>query len=165
MNYPMTDAHMSYDKISHRYKLTELYVLQVLNRNLADVMAEIGAAADIANEPSILLDRVSRQVYAYCLRCTATPNIRERRMALEGSLRPYIMEAMSEQLIYILNNGDLSAYSGVNVDTGAAIDRKRMAQSELAPLAVDALTRCGLACVGIHPWVRDIDPTYTEEGY
>ena len=165
MPYPMTDAHMSYDKTSHRYKLTELYVLQVLNRNLADIMADDGAASDIAKEPSILLDRISRQIYGYCMRCSATPNLRERQMALDGGLRRFIMEAMSEQLIYILNNGDLSAYTGVNVDTGTTIDHARMRQAEIAPLALDILARCGLASVVINPWERDITPNYDEEGY
>ena len=165
MSKPITDARMSYDRTTHRYKLTEMYVLQVLNRNLADVMADIGAASDIAKEPSILLDRVSKQIYGYCLKRTATPNLRERRMALELSLRPHIMEAMAEQLVYILNNGDLSAYTGINVDTGTNIDRNRMREAEIAPLAHDILARCGLANVTINPWVVDIDPTYDEEGY
>ena len=165
MSYPLTDSHMAYDRAMHRYRLTELYVLQVLNRNLRDVLADNGAASDVMKEPGILLDRVSRQVYAYCMRCTATPFIRERRMALEARLRPYIMEAMSEQLIYILNNGDMSAFTGINVDTGMTIDPARMRQAELAPLAVDALVRCGLASVVINPFERDIEPRYDEEGY
>jgi hypothetical protein len=165
MSKPITDAHMSYDYTAHRYKLTELYVLQMLNRNLADVLADNGAASDVAKEPSILLDRISKQIYGYCMRCTATPYLRERRMALDILLRPHIAEAMAEQLIYVLNNGDLSAYTGINIDTGMAIDRDRMRQAEIAPLALDVLTRCGLASVAINPWERDITPNYKEEGY
>lgn len=165
MSKPITDAHMSYDYTSHRYKLTELYVLQMLNRNLADVLADNGAASDVAKEPSILLDRISKQIYGYCMRCTATPYLRERRMALDILLRPHIAEAMAEQLIYVLNNGDLSAYTGINIDTGMAIERDRMRQAEIAPLALDVLTRCGLASVVINPWERDITPNYKEEGY
>lgn len=165
MPYPLTDAHMIYNRTVHRYTLTELYVLQVMNRNLADVLAENGAAADIAKEPGMLLERISRQIYGYCLRSTATPNIRERRMALDGSLRPYIMEAMAEQLTYIMNNGDVSAYTGINVDTGMTIDPVRMRKAEIAPLAIDILVRCGLVNVLINPWERDIEPNYDEEGY
>ena len=165
MPYPLTDSHMAYDRATHRYRLTELYVLQVLNRNLHDVLADNGAASDIAKEPGILLDRISRQVYAFCMRCTATPFIRERRMALEGGLRSAIMDAMSEQLIYVLNNGDLSAFTGVNVDTGAAVDAGRMRQAEIAPMAKDILAQCGLANVIIDPFTRDIEPDYEGEGY
>ena len=165
MPKPISDALMSYDKTSHRYKLTELYVLQVLNRNLADVLADNGAASDIAKEPSILLDRISKQIYGHCMRCTAAPYLRERRMALDILLRPHIAEAMAEQLIYVLNNGDLSAYTGINIDTGTAIDYNRMRVAEIAPLAKDILARCGLASVVINPWERDIEPKYDEEGY
>lgn len=165
MPKPITDAHMSYDYTYHRYKLTELYVLQMLNRNLADVLADNGAASDVAKEPSILLDRISKQIYGYCMRCTATPYLRERRMALDILLRPHIAEAMAEQLIYVLNNGDLSAYTGINIDTGMTIDRDRMRQAEIAPLALDVLTRCGIASAVINPWERDITPNYKEEGY
>ena len=87
------------------------------------------------------------------------------RMALDGSLRPYIMEAMAEQLIYILNNGDMSAFTGINIDTGTTIDPTRMRQAEIAPMAMDILARCGLANVRINPWERDIEPRYEEEGY
>lgn len=165
MTYPYTDDYMIYDGTVHRYRLTELYVLRVLNRNLSDVLADNGAASDVANEARALLDRISKQVYAYVLRCTATPSRRERAMAIDGSLRAPIMEAMAEQLIYIINNGDLSAYTGINLDSGMAIDPDRMRAAEIAPLAKDTLARCGLSSVVINPWERDIAPKYEEEGY
>ena len=102
MQHPHSDTYMTYDTVSHRYKLTETYVLQVMNRNLSDMLAEHGGASDTANEASILLDRVSRQVYAYVMRCTATPNKRQREMALDATLRDHIQDAMAEQLVYIM---------------------------------------------------------------
>lgn len=165
MQHPFSDNYMTYDHKAHRYTLTEEYVLQVMNRNLSEVMAEHGEASDVANEPSILLDRVSRQIYSYALRCTATPNKRQREMALNLSLRDYIQEAMAEQLAYVMNNGDMSAYSGINLDTGMTVDPVRMRQAEIAPLARDALIRCGLASVVFRMGERDIDPDYEKEGY
>jgi hypothetical protein len=74
------------------------------------------------------------------------------------------MEAMEEQLIYVMTNGDLSAFNGVNLDTGTAIDPDRMRRAEIAPMARDILTRCGLCSVVID-YQRDITPDYDGEGY
>lgn len=161
---PKTDNHLTYDTAVHRYKLTELGVLQRLNRNLGDVLADNGEASDPRNEPNILLDRVSRQIYGYVLSHTATPRRRERQMALDPAYRAPIMEAMEEQLIYILSNGDLSAFNGVNLDTGMTVDASRMRMSEIAPMARDILARCGLLSVVID-CRQDIIPKYEVEGY
>lgn len=162
---PYSDSYLTYDSSTHRYKLTEQGVLQRLNRNLGDVLADNGEASDFRNEPNILLDRVSRQIYSFIQSCTAAPMLREREMALNPSYRLPLMEAMEEQLIYILNNGDVSAYTGINIDTGMTIDPERMRRAEIAPMARDILTRCGLASVVINPWEIEITPNYEEDGY
>lgn len=161
---PKSDNHLTYDTAVHRYKLTEQGVLQRLNRNLGDVLAESGEASDPRNEPNILLDRVSRQIYGYVLSHTATPRRRERQMALDPVYRAPIMEAMEEQLIYILTNGDLSAFTGVNLDTGMTVDPTRMRRAEIAPMAQDILARYGLLSVVID-FQQDITPDYEGEGY
>jgi hypothetical protein len=161
---PKSDEIFAYDPSVHRYKLTELGVLQRLNRNLGDVLADNGEASDPRNEPNILLDRVSRQIYGYVLSHTATPYRRERQMALDPAYRVPIMEAMEEQLIYILTNGDLSSFNGVNLDTGMTVDPSRMRQAEIAPMARDILARCGLLSVVID-FRQGITPDYEGEGY
>ena len=161
---PYSDNHLTYDASVHRYKLTELGVLQRLNRNLGDVLADNGGASDPRNEPNILLDRVSRQIYGFIYSHTAAPLRREREMALNPAYRAALMEAMEEQLIYILNNGDMSAHTGINLDTGMTVDPTRMRQAEIAPMARDILTRCGLCSVVINYWT-DIVPDYEGEGY
>lgn len=161
---PISDNHMIYDKSVHRYKLTELGVLQRLNRNLGDVLADNGGASDPRNEPSIVLDRVSRQIYSYIYSHTITPRRKERELALNHAYRDPLMEAMEEQLIYILSNGDMSAHAGINLDTGMTVDPARMRQAEIAPMAVDILRRLGLVNVSIAEW-RDIIPDYEGEEY
>ena len=161
---PKSDNHLTYDSSVHRYKLTELGVLQRLNRNLGDVLADNGGASDPRNEPNIVLDRVSRQIYGFIYSHTAAPLRREREMALNPAYRAPIMEAMEEQLIYILNNGDMTAHTGINLDTGMAVDPDRMRRAEIAPIARDILTRCGLCSVVINYWT-DIVPDYEGEGY
>ena len=162
---PYSDDHMTYDAADHRYKLTEAYVIQRMNRNLSAILADHGGASDTANEAGILLDRVSRQIYAFCLRATPTPYKREQMMALDPAKRVAIRDAMAEQLIYVLNNGDLSAYTGVNIETGATIDPARMRAAEIAPLARDVLLTHGLCSPSFSLYDRDITPRYSEEGY
>jgi hypothetical protein len=74
------------------------------------------------------------------------------------------MEAMEQQLIYIMTNGDLSAFNGVNLDTGMTVDYDRMRRAEIAPMAQDILTRWGLCSVVID-YQRDITPDYEGEEY
>ncbi len=162
---PYSDDHMIYDTADHRYKLTEAYVIQRMNRNLSAILADHGGASDTANEAGVLLDRISRQIYAFCLRSTPTPYKREQMMALDHTKRVAIRDAMAEQLTYILNNGDLSAYTGVNIETGSSIDPVRMRQAEIAPLARDILITYGLASPSFSLFDRDVTPQYEEEGY
>jgi hypothetical protein len=136
-----------------------------MNRNLSEILADHGGASDTANEAGILLDRVSRQIYAFCLRATPTPYKREKMMALDAAKRVAIRDAMAEQLVYVLNNGDMSAYTGVNIDTGATIDPARMRAAEIAPLARDVLLTHGLFSPSFSLYDRDITPRYSEEGY
>lgn len=161
---PYSDNYLTYDAAVHRYKLTEKGVLQRLNRNLGDRLADNGGASDHRNEPSIVLDRISRQIYGYIYSQTAAPMRREREVALNPSYRVPLMEAMEEQLIYVMTNGDLSAFNGVNLDTGMTVDPDRMRRAEIAPMARDILTRCGLLSVVID-YQRDITPDYDGEEY
>lgn len=161
---PYTDAKMEYDREEHRYRLTEMYVLQRMNRNLSAMLADHGGASDTSNEAWVLLDRVSRQIYGYIYASTACPMRRERDMALDAGYRKHLRDAMAEQLVYILNNGDMTAYTGINLETGMTVDPARMRRGEIAPMAMDILARCGLSRVSITDW-RDITPDYDGEGY
>lgn len=161
---PKSDTNLTYDASVHRYKLTELGVLQRLNRNLGDVLADNGGASDPRNEPNIVLDRVSRQIYNYIYASTITPKRMERMLALDAAYREPIMAAMEEQLIYVLNNGDMTAHTGINLDTGMTIDPVRMRRAEIAPMARDILAQVGLTRLPIACW-RDITPDYEGEGY
>lgn len=161
---PYNDNCLIYDKSVHRYKLTELGVLQRLNRNLGDVLADNGGASDPRNEPTLVLDRVSRQIYNYIYASTITPKRMERMLALDAAYREPIMVAMEEQLIYVLNNGDMTAHTGINLDTGMTVDLTRMRRAEIAPMAADILAQVGLTRLSI-TWWRDITPDYEGEEY
>lgn len=161
---PQNDNRMTYDKSHHRYVLTTEDVLTTLNIDLAAELRQNGLAADEANEAARLLDRVSRLVYSYIYRHADRPRLMERRLALDTALRPIICEAMEEQLLYILANGDLTNVSGINTETGAVVTRDALLTASVSPVAGAVLLDAGLLCVGIC-WEPDIIPDYEEGGY
>ena len=161
---PYTDNTMRYDAAKHRYILTEDHVLEGMNIDLRDIL-NTSASADTANDVSRFLDRVSRIVYDYAYRVAALRFTTERSLALEDGARDFILRSMEEQLLYMLNNGDLSAYAGVNLQTGMSIDAKRLRSAEIAPLACDALMESGCICAVIPKYKTDIKPSYDTEGY
>lgn len=161
----ISDNYMKYDMRKHRYVLTNDYVREVMNVELSDVLNTSGSVADTANMPEIILDRVSAQIYGYIYRNSAYTNRKERELALNGTYRPHLQDAMAEQLTYILNNGDVSAFSGVNAVSGLTIDPIRMRKAEIAPLARDIIESRGLVSREIRWGMRDVAPTYEEDGY
>ena len=162
--HPYTDSAMRYDMANHRYILEVDHVRTALNINLEDVL-EAGGSADRANAARVFLDRVSRTIYAYILSATPTPRKRERDLALCPEYRAALRVAMEEQAIYTLNNGELGAWSGVNLDTGAVIDRAAIRAAEIAPRAEDVLIAYGVYSPAFSRFAREIVPRYEEEGY
>lgn len=161
---PYSDNQMTYNERAHRYVLTRECVLEDMNIDLGAVL-NTSDAADSANAPELLLERVSALIYRYIYRAVPFRYKTERALALESENRERILEAMKEQLLYMLNNGDLSGLSGVNIDTGVVIDAKRMRDAEISPIARDILVDSGIVRSYIPKFERDIIPRYVEEGY
>lgn len=161
---PFTDNRMKYDYNKHRYVLTEEHVLESMNIDLRAIL-NASMSADIANVVDRLLDRVSFEVYSFIYRVCAFRYETEKTLALDNGARGFILEALEEQLLYILQNGDLAAMSGVNVQTGLAMDKSVKRAAEIAPLAEDVLISSGYVSAIIPRGMRDIIPHYEEEGY
>ena len=161
---PFNDYAMIYDKSHHAYVLTTEDVLVNLNINLPNELRTNGLAADEANEAEKLLERVSKIIYRFIFSHTTKPKKIERQLALDPSFRDTIKEAMEEQLLYILANGDLTNVSGINTETGAVISRETLKSSSISPASIEILLNAGLLYCGIC-WVPDITPKYDEEGY
>lgn len=155
---------MSYDARKHRYVLVEECVLEDMNIDLRAVL-NTSDVADVANAPQRFLERVSAVVYSYIYRHVPFRYKTERELALNDELRDYICDALKEQLLYILNNGDLTGIAGINVETGMGTDPARMREIEIAPLAKDILIDSGIVRAFIPKGERDIKPKYAEEGY
>lgn len=161
---PYSDNRMTYSYNDHRYTLTENHVLETMNIDLRSVL-NTSTSADVANAVDRLLDRVSRIVYAFIYRVAAQRFATEKALALDEGARAYIQTAMEEQLVYMIQNGDISALSGVNVQSGLVIDKNAMRRAEIAPLAEDVLFGSGYVCAVIPRYKKDIEPRYAEEGY
>lgn len=161
----LTDNHCRYDKQKHRYILTAEYMLEVRNIDLYEELNTSGSVSDVAKMPDVILDRVSSQIYSYIYANSAYTFRTERELALNDKHRPHLIEAMAEQVIYTLNNGDISAYSGVNAVSGMSIDPHRMRMAEIAPMAKSILEARGLIGRGIQPCFLVDDPTYEQDGY
>ena len=155
---------MSYNEKKHRYVLTEVCVLEDMNIDLR-VVLNTSDVADVANAPKNFLERVSALVYGYIYRHVPFRYKKERELALDDSIRGYICEAMKEQVLYILNNGDLSGIAGVNVETGMGAEQSKLRAAEIAPLAKDILIDSGIVRAFVPYGERDITPRYAEEGY
>ena len=145
--YPFDDEVMTYDYNAHRYVLTERGVMTELGENLDTILNATGDA-----NPSTLaarfLKRVSNTVYRYLYRDTQSEQWLEYILAKHPPLRDTVKEMLQAQLMYMLANGDISLYSGVNfargqiMDTNALRDRVAIAP-DVEYLANEAIPGLG----------------------
>lgn len=155
---------MFYNKRKHRYVLTEECVLEDMNIDLG-VVLNTSDVADVANAASKLLDRVSMLIYGYIYKAVPFRYKTERALALEDENRQPLYDAMKEQLLYMLNNGDFSNLSGINLDNGMVIEQSILRGAEIAPIAKDILIDAGIVRAYIKKNEKDISPNYEQEGY
>ncbi|MBE6555524.1 MAG: hypothetical protein E7663_04750 [Ruminococcaceae bacterium] len=142
------DDMMIFDQTQNRYILTEACALSLgidLSRELCGM-----SATHKSNLPSLMLDRVSRTVYGYVY-AHGNRTVKEERMARDDELRPIIFDALCEQLIYQMGNGDLNAVARVDTATGAVISREAMRDAAYAPMLETILGDSGLLYCGYVP--------------
>lgn len=118
---PFDDGIMTYDYKTHRYVLTEGGVLSELGVNL-DMLLNATGDANPSTLASRILKRVSQIVYTYIYRDTANELWLEYILATYAPLRDTVKEMLQAQLLYMLANGDIGLYSGVNVAKGQAMN-------------------------------------------
>lgn len=164
MTYPYSDTRMRYDMSAHRYVLTEEHVLEQMNIDLRAIL-NTSASADTANVVGVFLDRISSEIYRFIYRIVVNRCEVERDLAKDAGARESLLRAMQEQLLYVLQNGDIGAFSGLNVSTGMAMDRATMRKAEIAPLAEDVLFEIGYINSLVPRFRKDITPDYEREGY
>lgn len=138
MTYPFNDEYMRYDYDEHRYILTQRAVLDKNNINL---MERLNYGGDVNRErvADIFLDEISELVYSEIYNYSSQPAIPEYQIAKTPSARNAIMKAMLKQVDYVLVNGFINQYGGVDFKKGTKMEST--ADRYLAPLSKNILTR------------------------
>ena len=106
------DEMMIYDERKRRYILTEACALQY-NIDLKRELNSSGAPAK-NNLPAQILDRISRTVYNFIFLHGDRESKLETLEEYDDYYRPFLLDAMVEQLLYFMVNGDLllTAHNG-----------------------------------------------------
>lgn len=119
--YPLTDELMFYDFEEHRYILTAKDILDVKGENLATRLNR-GRANNIENVVGDFLDEVSTTIYNLIYSANNKNTEQCYLVAKTKTGRRLIKKAMEEQCMYMLNNGDLNLFSGVDVRKGQVME-------------------------------------------
>lgn len=157
--FPFDDEIIQYDYKAHRYVLTERGVLSELGENL-DVILNSEGDANPSTLAERFLRRVSQVVYMYIYRDSMNEQWLEYILAKYPPLRDKIREMLQAQMLYMLENGDIGLYSGVNIAKGQAMEieslrgRARVAP-EVEDIALQTIPELGycLKYVGFLPGV------------
>lgn len=173
MVYPFSDETMIYDTITHQYALTPEYFARVTGEDLYTRLNTRGVVDRNAFAKNWLRN-VSRVLYAYIYRSSTHTPFVEYLLAKTPELRDLLKDALVEQGLYMLANGDISKFSGVDIRRGSVIDRNTLIASAVSPIAVDILSRTfnpNLPCIlyqgnwGTYLFRGDKFPCYAEGGY
>ena len=139
--YPYDDGTMYYDWNLHRYVLKPECVLDELNINLSERLNAKGSAVK-ENVPDNVLRRISSIVYGEIYKRSEYNDVQEYLLAKCPSLRKNIKEAMKEQVLYFLINGDTSNFAGLDLKNSRVIEINRLRnESRLSPDAEIILQR------------------------
>ena len=114
---PYSDEAMRYDYDSHMYILTQQCVLAELNTNLQEVLNPTGAA-NAGENANATLRQISEVVYSQMYDASCDNDIQEWLAAKAQSARKIIKDALKQQVLYFLFNGEVSQCSGVDIKKG-----------------------------------------------
>lgn len=167
------DTYMRYDYDAHRYVLTTEYVAQKLN---IDLVARINPSGSIdrAQAAVLLLERASQNVYSWIYENGGDNTVQEWILGTDKQARRMLMDAMGEQVLYLLANGDLGLTAGVDGATMSGAGQSLFAEARVAPNVKALLQRnlnaygCPIIFLGRFPLTksqRDRLPAYTEDNY
>lgn len=138
--YPYSNTEMTYNLTEHRYILTPEYVLSRTGIDLNTVLNP-GFVTQTQQLAQNWLDQLSSEIYTWIYEQNANNVMQEFFLAKVPTLRDYLKNAMIQQVLYVLKNGDLNMYSGVNVKTGQIMDKNLLVQVAVAPNAQRELNR------------------------
>lgn len=131
MTYPYSDEEMVYNYEEHRYVITKEYVFNKTGIDL-DRVLNPGYTSTPQKLSEQVLDEISSEIYNWVYEHNQNNLYQEFVMAKSPDFRVYLKRALLEQVLYVLRNGDLLQYSGVNLKTGQVIDPKLLTERSIA---------------------------------
>lgn len=136
---------MVFDEEKQRYILTHKCAIE----NNVDLARELNAAG-VPNRNNLeaqVLDRISRTVYNF-IYSHGGIEWKHRVLRDDDRYRPIIQDAMIEQLLYFMANGDLNMTAGVDLQTGKEYNRAAKRDAAYAPMMQDLLAQTDLLYCG-----------------
>lgn len=140
---PKDDKYMKYNYNLHRYELTEDAVLELIGENLNDI-----TDGNVLLKNKLLRD-ASDEVYGYIYEDSRSSDYLEMILAKDDDLRPIVQTMLIAQFEYMLFNGRLSLYSGVNMAKQSALDIYKVRNEAKVAETVMQETHRILPCYGI----------------
>ena len=132
---------MVFDEEKQRYILTHKCAIE----NNVDLEKELNAAGvpSKSNLEAQVLDRISRMVYGFIY---SHGGVAWKQAILrdDDRYRPIIQDAMIEQLLYFMANGDLNMTARVDLQTGREYTRAAKRDAAYAPMMQDLLAQTDL---------------------
>lgn len=113
ISYPYSDEYMVFDEKTNRYVLTEKYILDSYGIDLQSIVNDRNAINPQAMSERILRT-VSNAVYNEIHKYNVNTAVQDQMIMFIPSARDKIKRAMAEQLLYFMENGDLSRSTDVD---------------------------------------------------
>lgn len=130
---PYSDQSMEWNADKERYILTEY---GVMNETGIDMRKQINEAlGDAANIIRFYLDNISLKIYQYIYSFAYNVGKIKHVLTYSPTARKMLYDAMIQQAVYFVTNGDVSQFAGVNMRTGAVVGRKKLIQAAISPMA------------------------------
>lgn len=168
---PLTDETMIYDYKKHRYILTPKCVLDELNENLFERLNTRGCA-NVENLAQNVLEQISLQIYNFVYSHTSQRLFLQKVLAKSPTARELLKEAMKQQVLYFLINGQIDKYSGVDLRKGTAMAKEDLrGERAIDPQAITILqeilpeTKVSMLYRGRYNSILTSPPDYEKEGY
>lgn len=167
---PLSNETMIYDFNKHRYILTPKCVLDELNENLYERLNTKGSA-NVENTAQVILDQISMQVYNFIYNHTAQRLYLQKVLAKSPTARETIKEAMKQQVLYFLINGQIDKYAGVDLRRGTVIPLselrgERSIDAQTISILLQPLPETGVSVLYRGRYCTNFcNPNYEAEGY
>lgn len=150
--FPFNDVDATYDGLTHQYQLTSAYFYE-RGRNLE--LEVSGTEPDKVNHfLKYLRMKVYNEIYAHNKSTRRQMNYIIAKRGIYGfspyEYRQAFLEMMFIEGCYLLDNGDISSVSGVDLDTmqNMSADVVRNQDRDFHPDAIDLMKQLGLRYYG-----------------